>query len=507
MLRDLINTLNSKVAARGWALLLAALYFAISYKFTLSIPYGIHYTRQVDSMAFSLYYLHQNNYNFFDIGNLNLDFENGKASCEFPLLSYLYFLLFKVLGVKLVVVRYVSLLLTCLAIYKAHRILHQAIGNLLAATALVVMVFSSTVLRYYSSNFLPDSVALSLCIIGASYLLRYYFFNEFSNKQYQTALLLFTLAALLKAYYGIYLLAFVALLKWQNNLNIKKSIQATGALLAVIAWYSFSAAYNARHGTAYYLMHPTPVWQMTWDELLATRKFIVGYWYNSYYDIHLLYLLAVLILLALVLNPLKPGFYRLNFLLICAVGAFVALFLKQFQMHDYYFLAMVPAVLVFGAITCFELKHHTQHLPRMYLAYAVLLLAGAKAFLNSEKNLLMRVNNSTDLYAETAYYLNGADQQLDSMGIGKNAKILVIGDKTVNGSLVSLNRFGWIYSDFEVEKQKTLAALNKADYLLVLKPSQLPIPTHIDEYIQPGQSVFINASRLYKLKKHADTNY
>jgi hypothetical protein len=184
-------------------LLCCVLFYFLNSPYLLHYPTGIHFIRQTDSLSFVLYYLNKENFNFFDVGNLNLSFQDGKTACEFPLFYYFYFLYFKLFGVNFTVVRVFSLVLFISSLYLLFINSFKYFENWIVTFVLILLVISSSVLRYFIINFLPDSLAFSFLLMGMSFFIPELKKNEL--KAPKSTYFFFILAALLKAYYGIYI--------------------------------------------------------------------------------------------------------------------------------------------------------------------------------------------------------------------------------------------------------------------------------------------------------------
>ncbi len=511
------NTLGAKRFFQGFFFpktifaVFSFLYLILNYKYLLDYPTGLHFIRQTDSISFILYYFHQDTFNFFDVGNLSLAFKDGRASCEFPILYYFFYLLFKCIGVHFELIRWSSLILSATSIYFLLNAAFYVLRNMYLSIICVLLVISSSVYRYYSVNFLPDSFALSFVFIGLYHLIR--FDMQSKRASFYLMFFFFTIASLLKIYYGIYLAGVVAVFFLVNREIFRRSIAiASVCVILILAWYVFSIFYNTRNHTEYYLTHALPIWQMTKAEVLKTFTVIWEYWYPKYYlptMFHLFLIIAIIIILR-IKKVSGLSYFNQKLLLICFVGFLLygLIFFRQFRDHDYYFLPILPLLFILtvdGTSKLLDLHW------KRYFSIPAFLIMGVIAILGYDyttTNMERRFSNASfDKHSIVAARLYGVGNYLDKEKINLNARFIVVGDRTPNGSLVFLNRFGWTYPDFKLDPGSVMSNLPLADYLLVLEPSANRIPEEIMANLEKCPKMIYNSNHIYDLKNyHRSTN-
>jgi hypothetical protein len=86
-------------------------------------------------------------------------------------------------------------------------------------------------------------------------------------------------------------------------------------------------------------------------------------------------------------------------------------------------------------------------------------------------NLNRRYSSPFEQVSRIAYVLENSDAKLDSLGIPENAKILVVPDFTMNGSLFLLDRFGYTVGD--TLNSNMASYFSKSDYILISDSSYL----------------------------------
>jgi len=482
------------------------IYFILNYKYLFDYPTGLHFIRQTDSISFIYYYLHKSNFNFFDLGNLSLSFEQGRASCEFPIIYYLCFIIFKIFGVHLEIIRWLSLIVTTISLYYLLVAAYAILKNKYLAIGCVLMVISSSVYRYYSVNFLPDSFALGCVFIGFYQLVRF----TKSSEKYSGALLFvfFTLASLLKVYYGIYLISSVLfILFFQKSVFKETIILAVISFSTIILWYVFSIYYNNAHHSNYYLTSALPIWKMSDLEIHKTLNAVVNYWYSKYYlptIFHVFFVFCLLFLIPIQKNKYKfeNGFDAL--LVFCFTGVIIycLVFFKQFKDHDYYFLPILPFFMLLSLLALSKISALSPNI--MFLTGLILLLGilSVLGFNYTSVNMDRRFSNSINEHSIVGYQLAGISAFNDERHIKTDSKFIVIGDKTLNGSLVFLNRFGWTYPDFNLDLGSVQSNLPLADYLLILEPSAHKIPDALKLKLLKCEKYSYNSNFIYDLKNY-----
>ncbi len=497
MRKTLISLAQNRVLGSVLFALFCVSFFLIQSPYLLNYPTGLHFIRQTDSLSFSLYYLLKDNFNFFDIGNLSLNFHEGKAACELPLFYFLYFLIFKVFGVNFTFIRVFSLLTFLFSIGYLFKRLRIYFQNWFIPLVLIAFVSSSSVLSYFSFNFLPDSLALSFTFVGLAFLFPLNGSDE--RRIGMLPVVCLTLAALLKAYYAIYLALYLLQILLTKKPNVKQVLLALLGFVCVLSWYLYSIHYNKLYGSSYYLTSFNPIWIMSREEIEITWKYITEFWYPKYYLPSVFHLLLFFFLMCFTPGIIKSTQKRLLFLGGTAlVLAYVLFFFKQFKDHDYYFLPLIPYFLIVSVFAMEGILNLERYKLVKVTTLVALFAITIMALDYSMLNLKRRFDNSADQFSKVAYQLGGSEKWLDSLNIGPKSRFLVIGDQTPNGSLVTLRRFGWTFKDFSPGVEKITGEL--ADYLIILEPSQHPIPSELNKKLKTCEKYVYKSNYIYKLQ-------
>jgi len=147
----------------------------------------------------------------------------------------------------------------------------------------------------------------------------------------------------------------------------------------------------------------------------------------------------------------------------------------QFKDHDYYFIALIPGILLLVINSFIAIKNKFPGLINHYVV-KILLLTLCMLSLNFAKGkLTQRYEKTDDMYANIGYTLSKTRHYMDLLGISKNAKVIIIADHTPNGGLYFINRPGWSVND---DSESIMATVNDyiqkgAEYILFTDPKYI----------------------------------
>ena len=457
----------------------------------------------MDSFAFSEYYFLNGN-KLFSPGNLNLQSIDGRCASEFPIVYYIASLTYSIFGLNFVSLKIITLLLLFFGFLFCIKTILLLSNELLTSFILGSLFFSSTVILYYGSLYLPDVHAFSLCLIS------FYFFISYTKTLKGSDLiflyLFITLATLLKASFYYYNCVFFLLLVFlSKSLNVKINKNVIYFILSTViiaAWYFFVRKYNELNFAYYYTTKPRPFWEYSHDKILQTFYSISVYWYSKYYfqsTFHFFYS-AVLIYIFFI-KKLKLELWLILLLAVFS-GIYFCLFLIQFIDHDYYFIALIPSIIAIVSVSFVNIRKRFKNKILDYSLTVFILILTLLSLNYAKLNLHRRYTNNLDSYSIVRYQLNKAEDFLDAMKIAESSKFLVIGDRSQNGSLVLLNRFGWTYANFHTDSSSIKSNLSMADYLVVLKPSENRVPQDILDGLKNCDRFSYNSNYIFSLKNY-----
>ena len=384
------------------------------------------------------------------------------------------------------------------------KIIYLLSDSLFLGLSLSGLFFSSTVILYYANLYLPDIHSFSLSIVGV-----YYFFMYLRTKESKHLFLLYcfvTLASLLKAsfyYYECTFLVMVHLAQKREGLKFVKNWSLfLVSSIVVFSWYIYVKDYNLENNAWYYTTSPRPFWKYPKEKVIQALEFISGYWYTKYYFQSTFHFFLGVLIVGFFYGWRKKFNICLVLVLLFFNLIYLSLFLTQFIHHDYYFIVIVPSIII--AITLFFINiwDRFNGTVSRWVLKAIVLILTLLSLNYAKLNLHRRYVNSVDQYSIVRYELNGVNHFLDSLKVPMNSKFLVIGDKTQNGSLSFLNRFGWIYPNFDINFEKMSANIAVADYLVILKPSDNPVPIKIKSGLETCEKFVYYNNYIYCLKNY-----
>lgn len=489
-------------------LLLIIVYLVLDFQTILFLrPQGIHFIRQTDGLSFAAGYF-KNGFHFFQPQVFNLQSEEGKAACEFPLLYYIAALLYQLFGEKEFVLRSITLIIASSGFFYLFRLLSVLLENLFYALAFTFLFISSTVLLYYTNNFLPDASALGFTLIGW-----YFFFSFFSRREKRKALvagfIFFSLASLLKVTYFINPVAAmlaVVVLDISTGSGIRNSLRSNLmpmavfglSLITVVGWNIYVLYYNNLHHDNYFLIRSNPIWSLDRDQIAVVWDHISNYWYSKYYyqsTFHVFLLLVV----AGVLFVRNSERKLLITSIILAMGslAYFLLFFAQFRSHDYYFIALIPSIILL-VINAFVALKNRFPLWVNHVVARILILGLCLLSLNyAREKMIQRYSVTDDFYDVIGPRLAGVRQYMDASGIAGDAKIVIITDQSPNGGLYFLNRPGWNIPDTTASGKSALKSYisRGAEYVVLTGADN-----NVFGYIGTKTGGF-NGVQIYKISK------
>lgn len=446
---------------------LFTLFFYNFYSYLFIQPQGLHFIRQTDSLAFVDNYI-QNGFNFFKTSNYNLTATDGNAVSEFPIFYYIYAIIIKTTSSGYYIIRFLNLSLIYFSLFYLYKTIFLLISRGLLSAFLTFLFYSSTVLIFYSFSFLPDINSIALCFI-ANYFVVDFLKND-NTLSIPKAGILLVLSTIIKPSFIIYLIAFYTCVLIVKKFNLKFVLQIIIALIIVFAWVLYIKYYNNKYNQTYYLSTFKPIWNCTKLEINETFDFIMNYWFSKYYYQSTFHLFLVTLLFSpyIFAQNIKNILTKFCIFIIVGLMMYFLLFFKQFKDHDYYFIVFIPGIaIVITFLLNHILKLFTNKAINTFIAIVVVSITLLSINYSNEK-LKERFNKEIDNISLIGFKLRGADKFLDSVGIEKNKKFIVLGDESFSGGLFFIKRKGWCVPNLEGHNMSFFEdKLGKADYLII----------------------------------------
>jgi hypothetical protein len=438
-------------------------------KFLHYPPSGLHIWAQSDRASIAFTYYQEGN-SFFLPQTFNVHNENGIVGVEFPIVYYFISLLYNIFGYNPFLFRLTTFAISLIGLLYAFKTLRLLRLNLYLSLLIPTILLCSPIYAYYSISFLPDSHALGFFFIG------FYFGMKRSTEGDDGTPWLpcffFTIAALIKITYGLYLVGFLAteLFKFNSKDILTKKFGQfafVGLLCfsSILGWYLYARWVNEHYQSGVFLMGIRP--SMGLLDYLSVMKKAISFWGRDFLSIPLLTALLLVIVIVLYRYKSVANFFAV-FLIVCALQLVLItyLFATQFIPHDYYFFIFFPFVFVTLA-TFFQIVPADRTNIDFALCLTVLIvlsLAETRAKIPARHDDFSYYNaGNTDekilRLPETVY------RSVDS--VLQNKRVIVVYDFTMNVSLYKLKSFG-VPVHYAADKAIILNYLRRTDLEYIL---------------------------------------
>lgn len=444
-------------------------------------PFGLHFTRQTDSLAFAEHYhLFGNGPLHPAVFDLRTAPDGGRAVAEFPLLYWWASLFFSGPGPHVVLLRLLHLSFVLAGHFAWARALGRLFGDRLVGLLLSLWALGSGVVLFYACNFLPDAAAYGLVLIGWSFIVDGLAGHR--TKWVLPAAVAFGCAALLKAPLGMHLLVLALLAaRWPgpegaSRPSWRSAVVPLAGLLPALAWHAYAIIADAAHGTHYFMVSAAPLWDMDRAAVRTAVDHILQYWWTAYR--HPSSWHVVLALWPFALWPFsrtERAFTLPAWCLLLSGAGFTVLFFAKFKDHDYYFLNLAPGVMLLAVLGLYRLQRWW---PRVFRKEVLLLGTGVLAIVSLQYayvHLQRRWTMPADDFSRTGELLADLPAALDTLDVPLDARVIVLGDSTPNGALSIMGRMGWSFpgpADRETITPEQVRA--EADLVLCIAPAPLP---------------------------------
>ncbi len=430
---------NSKLNNRHVLFIIIWVFVALLFQFQKIItlpPLSIHQGAQADRASIALNY-YRVSMNFLEPRVMETATKDGITPCEFPLVNYTVAIFYKVFGYSPFWYRFLMWCLIGLGLWAAFDMLFFWLPNKWAALLVAFTWFFSTILNFYTPNFLPDTASLALMLLA---LRQWFFYNSQVSKK---RIMWFTVFAALACLIKITSLLFVITIALVSLIQLivkREKIKFTGSafliFLSVFCWYYYCQWLEQKVGGSYFLMSvvmPSSVTEFReWFHIFYSNWFFQIYNWQQW----------IFIAFGLVSIPfVNEKLYIKLFSVIALIGALCiyVLMAGQFRYHDYYSITLLPIFLffiAFGFKWLFSLKP--------FLAYGLLLVVCVWGLIDAKNNFRLRYTKGDYLY-QTFFEpsdFKGVDAWLTQNGVTQNDKILAAFDPNPNTLLYFLNRRG-----------------------------------------------------------------
>lgn len=469
-------------------------------------PQSIHQWRQCDCLSFAMNYYNED-VGFFEpqVHYLATD-GTGRTVSDFPLVYFFVAKLWKVFGHYEFIYRLVVLSICFVGLLALMKLVEDLLKDSVIALFISLLMYTSTILVYYSNNFLMNVPSFSMALIAIFFF--YKFYKTDKDKFLYLSMMFYSIGALLKipaltsyfALSALFFLEFIGVLKLKRNEKLfKRPLQQIPSFLAVLliifAWYFYAYSYNNLYNKGLFLIGILPIWDLDSERVSLIFEHAKILWFESYHSSFIQYLSFLLLLTIIVFNKkvnrvliLVTGFLTLGFIL------FILLWFDVFAQHDYYLVnQLILMIAIF--VTFFHLlkTNFQKFFANRWFRLALLLILVWNVS-HCKENIYGRYHGwQNDRHRLNTLNLENITPYLDSVGVSYNDKVLFISDGSFNIPLYLMNRKGYTVKEYQSE-ETILSRLKRVDYLICNDSSyaeRLFIKEHVEKQIGEYKNISI----------------
>jgi hypothetical protein len=424
------------------------------------LPEHIHSWAQSDRYAISLGF-QDNGFDFFHPqtfvlnhqfpGDFQIPSDNSITAVDFPIHEYIVAGLMTVFDCQSPLIFRIYILLYSLMgvifLYKAALLITE---NNAKALFVALFAMSSPLFLYYQSGFLPTIPSLANAFIGLYFFIK--FIKEKNIRSFYVSILFFTLAALSRTPFAIYIIAilivylFNTIVRRKTDWRVFLSIGVS--VLTVLGYSAYNICLRDKYGSMFL---GNVMMAGSWQEIVGILDIIHEKWLYQYFTkIHYIYFLIVVIISFIVFfrrGIPKRGnqeIYLFLTAIIIGVIAYSYLMIRQFKSHDYYFIDtfFLPIVFILALslknIFIFQFKYHKIISIVLVIALSIPLFILADNVQEDRKD-----TGYWDRKSRTTKNFTDSKQLLDSLKIRPQARILVIDAYVPNIPFILIDRYGY----------------------------------------------------------------
>ena len=430
------------------SVLLVAGYYDYHHKVGMA-PQSVHHWRQSDCASIT--------YNFYKYNlpvrsplTMGLVSDSGTSAqnltSEVPVYYWGIAQLYKVFGPREEILRGMNTAIFLTGIIIFIYSLWLASGSLIWAILSGLLLFTAPVLVYYGNNYLTNSPALGLALIGLGSVSR--FFRSGRPVYWWGSVLFFLLAGSLKIT-GLFLffalIASAILFRKRFSTISWPMIIGSGliVLLPLAGWLYYARSVNELHQTVYFSTTIFPVWDLNADDIRYIFNEIRKLWLEDYghWSLFIFFLLLISVII------IKPGWFSRRWLLILILlGAgmlgFSLLQFYTFMQHDYYVINMyiTAAALIVSFSSISAKSPRLLKSPLLYIPLLILLFFNIHYAAGRQDFRYKGFHN--DVRREFAVLYDNPSEWLGDLGIAEEDSIIFIADDS-HTSLYLMRHLGW----------------------------------------------------------------
>lgn len=400
--------------------------------------------------------------NKFDFWKYHPENPKGITTIDFPIHHYIISLLMKVSGHKAPIIFRLYTLLFCITgLYFLGKTIINYTQSYTWSLFIQIFIILSPAYTFYSSSFLPSSIAISIMFISSFYFSNY--FLKQNIYKYIIGTLILTLAALTRFPFIIYLIGFVifqfARILFFKEQKHREIIISFIGIITVLSYFFYNKVYLFHHFGSNFLSYPLyPTSLSNFFSIIVKTIYHQSWRYFTL--IH--YILILYFIFLAIKSKFKIHLTSILYLVIVSIGflIYMMLMLQQFVAHDYYYLDTFLPILIFWLIG-------------MYLYIPKHLFTSKKLTLIFVSSLIFNFTiyhfgykaRAWDPLEKTRKNFTNAENILDSLKISKSTKLLLLDSYSPNLAFINLNRKGFCVMQTEYDIIKKSLKWNY-DYII-----------------------------------------
>ncbi len=424
-----------------------------------SFPSHVHAWAQADRYALALNF-QKNGFDLFHPQTYNLSpqfpskiplkVEEGITQVDLPIHDYMVGIIMQLTGHNgPFVFRFYSLLWGALGFLFLFLLVLKNSQSTVKSLSVLVFAFFSPVLIYYMDGFLP-----SLTSVANVFIAYYFYFAYLRSRNYGNLMIAVAFALLaglsrtptslfLGAMFLQEILAMIKQKKWNG-----KVVAVFVIAFAVLLGYFLYNRWLAMTYGSVFLTKLLTVSSIA--ELKENLIFVYQSWFTSYFTIYhyiTLLLFGFAFLIQRIRKQKLTAFQKnlsiqiLITVVVCTI--YFMVMIRQFHSHDYYFLDSfyIPLILVFILfLDSLDLKSATS---RVFTGIFIILF-GYFGYGKCRDDMAARYADDTNnrSFCEVNSF-NGSKKYLDSLGVRKDATMLVIDAYSANIPMILMDRKGY----------------------------------------------------------------
>lgn len=426
--------------------LLLLLYLGLGIFKTIPLrPQSIHQWAQCDRAAVALNYA-QESMNLFQPRVHNLDNGTGITGMEFPFVNYSVAILYKIFGVHEYIYRLFVLCFFTAGLIFAFLIAKKFTNHFYFSLGIMLLFACSPLLAFYSSNFLPEPVSLSLTIM-AWYALIHGLDSDNKNKWILLWCILFSLASLIKISALVNMPAMILFYFFRvpNGLRLRNNWPVISGAVVILfmtfSWYKYAKFLSESNYSEMFLLQSRPPQSLF--EFKEVWAEVYKVWWERVYENIILFILLAGVVGASFSKKLRDS--RLTVIagaLMVTIAAFLFLMWLQLQHHDYYMIPLLILILFSLILTVEFLRNFNSIWVTRILAIG---LISGTAFQYAMAKNHVRTSYKTDSWKYGSLHFNNYfdfEPTLDDVGVTRDDRVISLFDHSPQISLYLMNRKG-----------------------------------------------------------------